>query len=346
MLAWLSKLQRNLRSRRSQRRLMAASCGLRGRYDAATTNDDNRRHWAAADGLSANAANNPQVRRVLRNRARYEVANNSYARGIVLTLANDVVGTGPRLQMLTADAEANSRIEREFMSWSRAVALPEKLRTMRLARAVDGEAFAILTSNSRLPTSIQLDLRLVEADQVCTPSYTVDVADATVALASVVLALGSAGVLRLLRRDRRTLLAMAALGLPYLGFHLLFQDTSFIRYALPLVPVVSFLAVQGLALVPSHGGLFGAAALTVWSVAVAAPVVASYAATPAPAVRAVEAMNQAGTIGCQGEAKSGKDGEFLIEGLAEGVYTVRVKATYFDASPLQRVEAGDTGSRK
>ena len=30
----------------------------------------------------------------LRNRARYEVANNSYARGIVLTLANDVVGTG------------------------------------------------------------------------------------------------------------------------------------------------------------------------------------------------------------------------------------------------------------
>ncbi len=76
---------------------------LRGRYDAATTDHDNRRHWANADGLSANAANTPEVRRVLRNRSRYEVANNSYAKGICLTLANDVIGTGPRLQMLTSD---------------------------------------------------------------------------------------------------------------------------------------------------------------------------------------------------------------------------------------------------
>jgi hypothetical protein len=80
---------------------------LRARYDAAATTDDNRRHWANADGLSANAANSAEVRRILRNRARYEVANNSYARGIVLTLANDVIGTGPRLQLLTSDAEAN-----------------------------------------------------------------------------------------------------------------------------------------------------------------------------------------------------------------------------------------------
>ncbi len=84
---------------------------LRARYDAAATTTDNRRHWANADGLSANAANSPDVRCTLRNRARYEVANNSYARGIVLTLANDVVGTGPRLQMLTSDAEANRVVE-------------------------------------------------------------------------------------------------------------------------------------------------------------------------------------------------------------------------------------------
>ena len=133
------------------------------------TNDDNRRHWANTDGLSANAANSAEVRRVLRNRARYETANNSYARGIVLTLAHDVVGTGPRLQMLTADAEANRRIEIEFSRWAKAVGLAALLRTMRMARATDGEAFAVLTSNQRLATAIQLDLRLVEADQVCTP---------------------------------------------------------------------------------------------------------------------------------------------------------------------------------
>ena len=32
---------------------------------------------------------------------------------------------------------------------------------------------------------------------------------------------------------------------PYLVFHLLFQDTSFTRYAVPLVPVVAWLAVKG-----------------------------------------------------------------------------------------------------
>ena len=145
---------------------------VRARYDAAVTNDDNRRHWANADGLSANSANSPEVRRVLRNRSRYEVSNNSYARGIVLTLAHDVVGTGPRLQMLTANAEANRRIEQEFSRWSKAVGLAAILRTMRMARATDGEAFAVLTSNQRFTSKIQLDLRLVEADQVCTPDLT------------------------------------------------------------------------------------------------------------------------------------------------------------------------------
>jgi lambda family phage portal protein len=164
MLNWLSNLLPKSKTTRLHTRTV-----VRGRYDAAVTNEDNRRHWANADGLSANSANGPEVRRVLRNRARYEVANNSYARGIVLTLAHDVVGTGPRLQLLTDDAEANRRIEQSFMQWAKVVRLPEKLRTMRAARATDGEAFAILTNNPALMTDIQLDLRLVEADQVTTP---------------------------------------------------------------------------------------------------------------------------------------------------------------------------------
>ncbi|MEX0715433.1 MAG: phage portal protein, partial [Planctomycetaceae bacterium] len=86
-----------------------------------------------------------------------------------LTLANDIVGTGPRLQLLTPDSEANNRIEEAFAAWARAVALPERLRTMRMAEAQDGETFALLTSNPRLATPVQLDLRLVEADQVTTP---------------------------------------------------------------------------------------------------------------------------------------------------------------------------------
>ncbi len=166
MFDWIRQL---LRAPAGKPLLPAAVRFVRGRYDAAQTSDENRRHWAAADGYSANAANNPQVRRILRNRARHEVANNSYARGIILTLAHDTVGTGPKLQMLSSDPLANRRIELEFQRWSDAVRLPEKLRTMRMARATDGESFAILITNPRLDTPIQMDLRLVEAEQVTTP---------------------------------------------------------------------------------------------------------------------------------------------------------------------------------
>jgi len=149
---------------------------VRAKFDSAQTTPDNRRHWANADGYSANAAANPLVRGTLRNRARYEVANNSYARGIVLTLANDVIGTGPRLQMLLGTGEdgdcrgANGLIEREFSVWAKVVDLAGKLRTMRMARAQDGEAFGHLFCNEALGTPVKLDVRLLEADQVTTPT--------------------------------------------------------------------------------------------------------------------------------------------------------------------------------
>ena len=87
---------------------------LRARFDAAQTTADNARHWANADSLSADGAANVDVRRKLRERSRYEVANNSYAKGIILTIANDCIGTGPRLQLLTDSPEINRRVETEF----------------------------------------------------------------------------------------------------------------------------------------------------------------------------------------------------------------------------------------
>ncbi|MCG3127377.1 MAG: hypothetical protein CHACPFDD_02237 [Phycisphaerae bacterium] len=145
---------------------------VRGKYDAAQTTHENRRHWANADHLSADASASAEVRRVLRSRARYEIANNSYAKGIVLTLANYVVGTGPRLQMLTDDPEANRLIEREFSLWAKAVGLAHKLRTMRIAQCEAGEVFGLLATNPRVAAPVQLDLRLIEADRVCAPTLT------------------------------------------------------------------------------------------------------------------------------------------------------------------------------
>ena len=139
-------------------------------YDAAGTTDDNRRHWTAADALGANAANSPYVRRILRNRARYAVTNNSYAKGIMLTLANDVVGTGPRLQISTGNPDVDSFLEGRFLAWSKAARLAAKLRTACMAKATDGEAFLLFTTNPLLPGEVKMDLRLVEAERVTTPT--------------------------------------------------------------------------------------------------------------------------------------------------------------------------------
>ena len=136
------------------------------RFDAAQTTKDNARHWAAAEFLSADAEADPAVRKTLRTRARYEVQNNSYARGIVSTIANDTVGTGPRLQMLFDNEGLNHEVEHDFAVWAKRVQLAAKLRTMRMARCQDGEAFAILAQNPNLRSDVKLDIQLVEADRV------------------------------------------------------------------------------------------------------------------------------------------------------------------------------------
>lgn len=139
---------------------------IRSRFDAAQTTKDNARHWAAAEFLSADAEADSATRKILRTRARYEVQNNSYARGIVSTLANDTIGTGPRLQMLFDDKELNKEIERDFAAWAKRVHLAAKLRTVRMAQCQDGEAFIILAQNPNLRSDVKLDLQLVEADRV------------------------------------------------------------------------------------------------------------------------------------------------------------------------------------
>lgn len=144
---------------------------LRARYDAAQDTDENRKHWAWADNYSASAANSIEVRRKLRSRSRYEcIEANSFAKGMALTLANDTISTGPNLQC-TGDRFIGAFIEREWRRWARAVGLANKLRTARLTKVVDGEAFLLRTTNRRLRTPVQLDIKLVEADQISTPGF-------------------------------------------------------------------------------------------------------------------------------------------------------------------------------
>jgi lambda family phage portal protein len=144
---------------------------LHAQYDAAQDTAENRKHWQWADNYSASAANSIQVRQKLRSRSRYECLEaNSFAKGMALTLANDTISTGPNLQ-ITGDRTLGAWIEREWRAWTRAVNLPAKLRTARLSKVVDGEVFLLKTTNRRLRTPVQLDIRLVEADQISTPGF-------------------------------------------------------------------------------------------------------------------------------------------------------------------------------
>jgi hypothetical protein len=126
---------------------------VRARYDAAQTTPINQRHWAMADGYSADAALSPEIRRKLRNRARLERDNNPYLAGMVQTLASDLVGTGPRLALTVPGEPAPDvvgRVEEAVYEWGQRTDLARKLRVMKMAKAVDGESIGVLFTNRRL----------------------------------------------------------------------------------------------------------------------------------------------------------------------------------------------------
>lgn len=141
-------------------------------FDAAEANRLLDNYWAQARDESANNAASPEKRRKLRTRARYEVANNSVAKGIVLTLTNDVVGSGPRMQ-LTSDnpdhADALRFAERAWREWCEAVGLVEKIRALFSAKIVDGEGVSFFAAGRVAGSPVPLDLVTVEADRLTSP---------------------------------------------------------------------------------------------------------------------------------------------------------------------------------
>lgn len=148
-------------------------------FDAAAHNPQDERHWINADGMSADAVASSEVRRLLRNRSRYEVANNCYAIGFKTTIVDHTIGTGPRVQITSTNEETSRKIERSFGLWAAEIGFAEKLRTFRGDKFQSGEGFGILSRNPRLRSRNKTDIVMIEADQVTSP-YMPDIDDSVV----------------------------------------------------------------------------------------------------------------------------------------------------------------------
>jgi hypothetical protein len=112
-------------------------------------------------------------------------------------------------------------------------------------------------------------------------------------VAVVLLLAVASGMVALMLRSVPALLVAAVLWVPYLVFHLLFQETVTTRYGLPVVPPLAWLAAVGLGLLQRSALALAVAIFAVVSLSHTVPALARYAADGSPVARATAAMTRA-----------------------------------------------------
>lgn len=98
-------------------RIVNSNYGGRAYFDSAATNRLNENHWTHASELDINTLIRGDLATV-RKRACYEIANNCYGAGIEDTLADYIVGTGPRPQLDSGNPEFDAECEELFLIWA------------------------------------------------------------------------------------------------------------------------------------------------------------------------------------------------------------------------------------
>ena len=111
-------------------------------------------------------------------------------------------------------------------------------------------------------------------------------------LAAIVGVAAAIGAVVALARARLPLALICVAFLPYAAFHLLFQETVHVRYALPVVPAIAWLAAQA-AVAVGRVGAVAAVALALFALISSAPAMIAYAREPHPAFVAIEEMSRA-----------------------------------------------------
>ena len=88
----------------------------RSGFDAAASNSYTANHYSNAGTTDINSVIYAD-RAALVKRCCYEYRNNSYARGMLADFANEIVGTGPTLQLQTPSPQFNASVEARFAEY-------------------------------------------------------------------------------------------------------------------------------------------------------------------------------------------------------------------------------------
>jgi hypothetical protein len=156
-------------------------------------------------------------------------------------------------------------------------------RYLRALGSQAGEDFAWVDMLWANPTPRRLAFALYETFVMPWDSVTLAAAIGIAALSGAVIAAV---------RAPRTLALMGVAFAPYAIFHLLFQETPHVRYALPLLPPVAWLAARGIAATRAAAPIVGGA-VCVFAAWTSLSGTLAYAREPHPAFRAIADMSAA-----------------------------------------------------
>ena len=157
------------------RRETFAAPQVRARFDNARHTPDAASLFRNVDSLAITTALSPAVRKTVRDRARYVVANCPYAKSMLDTFVTHVVGPWASVSFPRGGIgeELRDEITEAFDAWAMATDFWDKVRTLVRAKVTDGEAFALLVTDKGAVTDanpVTLNVRPIECDRV--ESYT------------------------------------------------------------------------------------------------------------------------------------------------------------------------------
>ena len=150
----------------------------------------------------------------------------------------------------------------------------------------------------------------------------------SIAMGAIVLALAAVGFGRAVVQQRRTALLLLVAFAPYAVFHLLFHETITVRYALPLVVPVAFLAAYAAGLAGRLGVTLTAVTIIVASLVETLPAARAYGRDGSPSFRVFESLTAGGASNPASAPAGGVIGMHAImrrvEEWMEGSHAARV----------------------